>query len=272
MSGGADKFETAVGPDSTFTTLGVHIFASALIAKVCLMSPKLLPLVAALTLAGSAHAVSVNMTDFTYGSPSSAVITGSNGSPSYDGAAGAFTGAITDSAGADAKSGFTMSAAAASPTSFVAWCAELTQSFDFGVTYDYTPTGSIGYFGAQRANDLSRLFTAAAANHFVFDSVGSAAFQAGIWEIIYEKNAGYSFLTGTLLGAPKDLANQAAFNTVNGFLVNLGQYAAGYHIDVLTNGAQQDFLVATIPEPETWAMLVAGLGVIGFLRRRRKAA
>ena len=60
--------------------------------------------------------------------------------------------------------------------------------------------------------------------------------------------------------------------TVNGFLMNLGSYVAGYHIDVLTNGAQQDFLVASVPEPETWAMLAGGLGMIGFLRRRRKAA
>ena len=103
------------------------------------------------------------------------------------------------------------------------------------------------------------------------DSAGSAAFQAGIWEIIYEQTAGYSFLTGTLMGAAEDPANQAAFNTVNGFLMGLGGYVASYHIEVLTNGDHQDFLVATVPEPETWAMLVGGLGVIGFLRRRRKA-
>ena len=53
--------------------------------------------------------------------------------------------------------------------------------------------------------------------------------------------------------------------------MNLGQYAANYKIDVLTNNVAQDFLVATIPEPETWALLGAGLGVIGLLRRRRKA-
>ncbi len=117
---------------------------------------------------------------------------------------------------------------------------------------------------------LSRLFTAAAQNGFVINGTTSAAFQAGIWEIIYEQDAGYSFLTGTIEGAVEDPANQAAFNTVNGFLLNLGQYAANYKIDVLTNNVAQDFLVATIPEPETWALLGAGLGVIGLLRRRCK--
>ncbi len=241
------------------------------------MSPKLLPLVAALTLAGAANAVTVNLTDFNFGAPVNAKIDGTGGSPSYDGAAGAFVGTQTDTPPTDSKRS---SITANSPTSFVAWCAELTQSFTFGVSYNYALVdGSAYHFGNilsdpnnHRATDLSRLFTAAAANNFVFNSAGSAAFQAGIWEIIYEQTASYNFLTGTLRGAPEDPANQAAFNTVNGFLINLGQYVAGYHIDVLTNDAQQDFLVASVPEPETWAMLVGGLGMIGFLRRRRKPA
>ena len=237
------------------------------------MSPKLLPLVAALTLAGAANAVTVNMTDFNFGSPVNAKITGTGGSPSYDGAAGAFSGTLTDTQPSSASARNAV-AAAASPTSFVAWCAELTQSFSFGTPYDYALVGGTGYFGAQRSNDLSRLFTAANANHFVFDSNGSAAFQAGIWEIIYEQTPGYSFLGGSVLAAPEDLNNQgalAAFNTVDGFLTNLGQYNADYKIEVLTNSAQQDFLVATIPEPETWMLFGAGLGVVAFLRRRRQA-
>ena len=242
------------------------------------MFPKLLPVVAALTVAGSAHAVTVNMTDFTFGSPTSAKVTGTGGSPSYDGSAGAFTGTMTDTPASDARRS---SITASPPTSFVAWCVELTQTFNFGVSYDYSLVdGSSYHFGNilsdpnnHRATDLSRLFTAAATNNFVFDSIGSAAFQAGIWEIVYEQDAGlgYNFLNGTLHGAPGDPANQMSFDTVNGFLINLNQYAAGYHIDVLTNDAQQDFLVATVPEPETWALLVGGLGVIGLVRRRRKA-
>jgi len=241
------------------------------------MSPKLLLLVAALTLAGAANAVTVNLTDFNFGPPVNAKIDGTGGSPSYNGSAGAFIGTQTDAPPVDAKRS---SITATSPTSFVAWCAELTQSFSFGVSYEYALVdGSTYHFGNllsdpnnHRSTDLSRLFTAAAANNFVFDSAGSAAFQAGIWEIIYEHDVGYSFLTGTLRGAASDPANQTAFNTVNGFLTTLGTYVAGYHIDVLTNDAQQDFLVASVPEPETWAMLVGGLGMIGFLRRRRKVA
>ena len=240
------------------------------------MSLKLLPIVAALTLAGAAHAVTVNISDFSYGSPLNAVITGTGGSPSYNGSAGAFAGTLTDTPAPDARRA---SLTATSPTSFVAWCVELTQSFNFGVSYDYSLIDSASYhFGnllndpnGHRATDLSKLFTAAAQNNFVFDSVGSAAFQAGIWEIVYEQDATYSFLSGTLKGAPGDRANQAAFDTVQGYLTSLDQYVAGYHIDVLTNGAQQDFLIASVPEPETWALFVGGLAAIGLVRRRRKS-
>lgn len=232
------------------------------------MSPKLLPVVAALTLAGSAHAVTVNISDFVFGPPETANVTGTDGSPTYDGSAGAFAGTLSDPA--PVQPGH-FSLAAVSPTSFFARCAELTQSFNFGVSYEYSLVGGTAHFGAQRAGDLSRLFTEAAANHFVFDSNGSAAFQAGIWEIIYEQSGAYSFGTGSLKVTPGDVGETAAFNTVNGFLTNLGQYNADYQINVLENPAQQDFLVASIPEPETWALLVGGLGLIGFMRRRRKS-
>jgi hypothetical protein len=33
-----------------------------------------------------------------------------------------------------------------------------------------------------------------------------------------------------------------------------------------------DLAIAAVPEPETYGMLLAGLGVVGFLARRRKAA
>ena len=52
--------------------------------------------------------------------------------------------------------------------------------------------------------------------------------------------------------------------------MNLGAYNADARIDVLTNGEHQDFLVATVPEPETWMLFGIGLGVVGLLRRRRR--
>ena len=109
------------------------------------MSLKLLPLVAALTLAGAANAVTVNISDFNFGAPVDANIVGTDGSPSYDNVAGAFRGTLTDAPPVDAKRN---SLTATSPTSFVAWCVELTQTFNFGVSYEYSLVdGSTYHFG-----------------------------------------------------------------------------------------------------------------------------
>jgi len=228
------------------------------------MSLKLLPLLGAIVLAVPAHAVSINMSDFSFAAPTTVSMDGTDGSPSYYGPAGRFVG-TGDVGGSDLLRFGVIDAAASS--SFVAWCAELTQTFDFNVTYDYTLVSGLVHFGATRNDALSRLFTAA--QGFVVDNATSAAMQAAIWEIIYEQGPTFSLLGGTFKGGPEDPSAQGAFDTVNGFLTHLSDYAALARIDVLENSAQQDFLVATIPEPETWLLTIAGLGLIGVLRRRR---
>ncbi len=230
------------------------------------MLQKFLPLIGALLVAGPASAISVNMSDFSFGSPASVDMQGTDGSPSYEGIAGRFDGGIVGEQATTAK--LRLAAAQAAPDSFVAWCAELTQTFSFGVTYQYDEVAGVSYFGATKTADLSRLFTAA--QGFVVDRFTSAAMQAGIWEIIYEHGPSFSLTGGTFKGAPEEAAGQGAFDVVNGFLANLGAYGADARIDVLQNGEHQDFLVATIPEPETWMLLGLGLGVVGLLRRRRR--
>ncbi len=232
------------------------------------MFQKCLPLLGALVLAAPASAVTVNMSDFTFGLPADVAMIGSDGSPSYSGAAGQFQGSLDNGAAAATASLRLDLSDAASATSFVAWCAELTQSFSFNTSYEYTLVSGAAHFGVPTATNLSRLFTAA--QGFVVDNYTSAALQAGIWEIIYEHNGSFSLTGGTFKGAAEQPAGQSAFNVVNGFLMNLASYKADARIDVLENGEHQDFLVATIPEPETWMLFGIGLGVVGLLKRRRR--
>jgi hypothetical protein len=138
------------------------------------------------------------------------------------------------------------------------------------VAYEYTLVSGASHFGAQTTANLSRLFTAA--QGFVVDNLTSAAMQAAIWEVIYETDPTLNLTGGKFTGHAATSAGESAFNVVNGYLLTLGSYQASARIDVLENGAQQDFLVATVPEPETWMLLGLGLGVVGLLKRRQRRA
>jgi hypothetical protein len=67
------------------------------------MLQKLLPLFGALLLAGPASAITINMSDFTFGEPASVDMEGSDGSPSYEGSAGEFTGGVVEGLAATAS-------------------------------------------------------------------------------------------------------------------------------------------------------------------------
>lgn len=55
----------------------------------------------------------------------------------------------------------------------------------------------------------------------------------------------------------------------NYFLITAGNHLTGFSQD--TEG-EIDALAAPVPEPETYAMLLAGLGLMGLVARRRKSA
>ena len=53
----------------------------------------------------------------------------------------------------------------------------------------------------------------------------------------------------------------------------VGNEPAGFDIDNLRFGvANQVVLTPSVPEPATWAMMIAGIGVVGFAMRRRRQA
>ncbi|WP_374049964.1 FxDxF family PEP-CTERM protein [Nitrosomonas sp. sh817] len=57
--------------------------------------------------------------------------------------------------------------------------------------------------------------------------------------------------------------------TVNDTTFASGQF--GFYNNSQSNVRYAGFEVTPVPEPETYAMLLAGLGLVGFMARRRKA-
>jgi hypothetical protein len=155
-------------------------------------------------------------------------------------------------------------------SSFAAFCIELA------VPYSSPLTGSLSGFSTEQANSLAMLFSGAgwSSNGWETDAIGNGdadkitALQVGVWEIVYDTT--FNLAEGTFA---VDAAAQAAYgNMITGWM-SAGNNLMANNIFALRdglqgNGNQQDILIA-VPEPSTYALMLAGLGAVGFVARRR---
>jgi hypothetical protein len=77
--------------------------------------------------------------------------------------------------------------------------------------------------------------------------------------------AGYSFM---FLSSSQAVLGGFSFSTLglaDGLMASISE-------NVAQNGLSVTLALAPVPEPETYAMLLAGLGLLGFMARRRKTA
>jgi hypothetical protein len=169
--------------------------------------------------------------------------------------------------------------------SFLAWCIDIFA--DMG-SANYTLMSGPNYgpisgnsivnntLNSTKVLELERL----ASNDLslVTNAKTSSAFQLAAWEIMAEtgstlnvSNGSFS-VYGDALGADK-LANT--------WLGNLGTAKPTMNLFIWSAnkpGSTQDLAVfapapaTPVPEPESYAMLLAGLGLMGFMVRRKKSA
>jgi len=205
---------------------------------------------AAALLAGGAigaHANTVNLTDFTFTPAQPLTVS----SPSYSGSSGQFKGTLDGN-------------------SFTTYCTELTQTFSFNTSYsDYSIVDGNTAWGAAKALMIGQLLTAETLYpNYVNSAARSAVIQAGIWEILYESSGSYGFGTGTFTATSSDPTTNTALGDINWAAF---AYAPNmYKVDQLYSPDHQNFLVTTaVPEPDTYALMAAGLAGIGFMARRR---
>jgi hypothetical protein len=100
---------------------------------------------------------------------------------------------------------------------------------------------------------------------FAFDGDGQQGFSGGV---AFVPPAPY---THTGYEGPNIAFTNISADGTSGDIVFIGGLAAGATRWFSLEGAPNT-LVTAVPEPETYAMLLSGLGLIGFLTRRRAAA
>ena len=100
-----------------------------------------------------------------------------------------------------------------------------------------------------------------------FNAIGGTAITA------FDRNGNIlGSVTNTGLGIEfLGLVTDNGANAIAGLQFSLvGAEPAGFAIDNLRFGTAEQVVVPGIPEPETYAMMLAGLGLLGFVARRRK--
>ena len=155
---------------------------------------------------------------------------------------------------------------------FVTFCTELTQAFSIGTTYtDYSIVNGLAAWGNTVYQGLNHLMSYGAANSLPSDPTNSAVFQAAVWEVIYQTDGVYNFGSGNFTATSNDAATQTALNGWNWNTVMNTPITVT--TDQLYSPNHQNFLVtAPVPEPESYAMMLAGLSLVGAIARRRRSS
>jgi len=164
--------------------------------------------------------------------------------------------------------------------SFQSWCLDIFHSFGFPVTSTNVFATAASIFGGAKATDLGRLYTN---QHALIDSTAStannsAAFQLAVWEIVSEQEGSpYNLGSGNL----QVTSGSTGYATAQTWLAQLNSTPSVSQFDanvwsVTSNtgpfgaGAQDVGVFTPVPEPGTYAMMLAGLGLLGFAARRRQ--
>lgn len=158
----------------------------------------------------------------------------------------------------------------ASGDSFIAYCIEPQQSNGrAGISRDYF----VDSFSGTQAQRLQALFSTEYAQLNTYTD--KAAFQIAVWEIMRETGGSLDAAAGSFQILGNDATSSQVATLANSFMATAASYngPALYSLTRLTSANLQDLVTASavnaVPEPETYALLLGGLGIIGMVARRR---
>jgi hypothetical protein len=159
-------------------------------------------------------------------------------------------------------------------STFEAYCVELAQGH--AATSAGLQSYSVGSFTTAQSTLLQGLYSSSYASVTTADQ--KAAFQTAIWEIMQEPaGSSLSLSTGSFqyyyLSATSTTQQDNAFAALSSSYLQAAVNYTGpalFQVTKLVNGTYQDYVTVTaVPEPAPYAMLLAGLGAVGFIARRR---
>jgi len=172
----------------------------------------------------------------------------------------------------------------ANSQSFQTYCVDLWQYFNWGVPFSVTQVSPaadpLAWYTPTTALNLGRLFNTAGS---VSNAVQSSALQLAIWDIVTGdptkayKLDGSNGIDVVSNGGARQADEQLAISTANGWLANLASTSQNDVYVLYASNSQDQLLLVpgnggftpNVPEPETYAMMLAGLGMIGLFARRR---
>ena len=159
--------------------------------------------------------------------------------------------------------------------SFNAWCVDITHWLNGGTT-TYTIGGTAelaSIFGNTRVADLQTL----ADERYLglATQTDSGAFQLAVWSVMFgsKDSLGHYELQSNTFYAT---SGSTGYSEAQGWLNTLGTVAdtGEFNITYLYRpvpGSQNLISLTPIPEPETYALMLAGLGFVATMVRRRQS-
>jgi hypothetical protein len=148
--------------------------------------------------------------------------------------------------------------------------------------YSYTAASTSSFYGAGTAANPALSTNAAT------DSITFSGFSAGVNAVgglFFGSDVSGAFASGTLMLTARDSFGATSSQTISGATATsfLGFISTGTMTSLVVNAVSPNAdlwptvdnltlagTVAAVPEPETWALLLAGSGLLGWAGRRRR--
>lgn len=197
---------------------------------------------------------------------------------------------ISESGGAGGFKTYDLTTDPGRSSPFQTFCVDIFHSFSFSVdSVDASPTITPGGLSSAALLNLGKLYTQYGSNIVSMSSsnLDEVAFQIAVWAIVSDGsaiNSSDNFDLTASGGQPLQVTSgtSGAVGTAQLWLNSLAktnsQYAAQFLMVQNTtstgHGIAQHVVYFTpaspVPEPKTYAMLLAGLGLLGFIANRGK--